>query len=490
MLVLRAHTRSVIFRKDATQLRGLVDNLVRFYGSRTGLNRQANVFRFADNEEHMCEWGGIGGPGDAEIWQGREHDLLCIDEATQVSQAVFEYVKTWLRTVDPDQRCRIILTFNPPGGPDDESGGSGRWVIDYFAPWIDERHPNPAKYGELRYFGPDPETLEVTERPNGDPYELTQIGPDGEAHTSMFTPESRTFIHARVWDNPHLRNTQYERNLMMQSNQVLRRKFLFGDFRSGIVDGEWQVIPTAHVDEAMDRWEEMERSGATGRRQPMTALGCDVARGGNNWTVLAPRHGFWWDRLQRHPGTETRDGPTVSALCIKTVRDGAEIGIDAIGVGSSPHDFLKKAGANVVAIIGGSTEYLPKIDPVMECVNLRSLLYWLMRLILDPANQLEPALPKDNRLRSELIAHNYDVNTGKIRVEEKRDIKKRLRFSPDDSDAVIYTLRNVLTNTPGGERLDGRIKVDVQKLKRELYGNQTRHRGGIMALPDAEWMGR
>ena len=51
-----------------------------------------------------------------------------------------------IRRRDPDQRCRIILTFNPPMRVD------GRWVISYFAPWLDRKHPNPALPGELRWF--------------------------------------------------------------------------------------------------------------------------------------------------------------------------------------------------------------------------------------------------------------------------------------------------------------------------------------------------
>jgi len=487
MLSLFEHTRSIVFRKDATQLSGFVDDLIVFYGSSTGLNRQSHVFRFPDRPGHMVEWGGLGDPREWENYQGRAHDLIVIDEATQVAQAGFEYVKNWLRTVVPGQRCRCVLTFNPPGGPNDEAGGASRWVIDYFAPWIDERHPNPAAPGELRYFGLDPENPEtgkIVELPNGEPYEIRIEIPGNEPYIKVVEPESRTFIPARVWDNPHI-NKEYERNLLSQSDPVLRRQLLFGDFRSGIMDGEWQVIPTAWVDQAMERWDE------SGRRQAMTAMGVDVARGGRDFTVLSPRHGFWWDTLRRVPGINTKDGSTVASLVIKHLRDRAEIDIDIVGVGSSPHDFLKRAGANVVAVNGSVQKGLPKIDPIMEFANLRALLYWLMRMVLNPDNNLQPALPPDNKLRAELIAHNYDTQTGKIRVERKDEIKKRLHYSPDDADAVIYTLMNILTNTSGAERLSGRNKVDIEKIKRELYGTQERGpRLSISGRETASWMGR
>jgi hypothetical protein len=53
----------------------------------------------------------------------------------------------WLRTVVKGQRCRAVLTFNPP------TSAEGRWIVAFFAPWLDPKHPNPAKPGELRWFG-------------------------------------------------------------------------------------------------------------------------------------------------------------------------------------------------------------------------------------------------------------------------------------------------------------------------------------------------
>ena len=478
LLAILSHTRTVIFRQDAKQLRGLVDDLVDFAGTNQGLNRQAGVFRFGDREGHMVEWGGIGGPGDENAWRGRPHDLFCVDEATECGEQKIRFLMTWLRTTLVGQRCRALFTFNPPGGPDDIGGGSGRWIIDFFAPWLDERHPNPALPGELRYFATDPETGGEKEVDSPEPFDIVLQGKPFKV-----VPRSRTFIPARVHDNPFLSGTSYEQQLL-SLEEPFRSQMLLGDFRDGIMDAEYQVIPTRWIDDAMARW------SPDGSREPMTAIGVDVARGGRDNTVLARRHGWWWNKLKRKPGIECRHGPEVAAFCTENARDGAEICIDVIGVGSSPHDFLLEAGANVQAVTGSKQKGLPKLDPVMEFLNLRSCLYWMVRMILDPANELLPALPKDNRLRAELIAHRYTRRTGKIQVETKEDMKKRLGFSPDDADAFVYSCLNAL-NTPGGERLDGNPKVeldmdalyghDYQVPQRELVGGG----GG-----NTSWMGR
>ena len=49
------------------------------------------------------------------------------------------------------------------------------------------------------------------------------------------------------------------------------------------------------------------------------------------------------------------------------------------------------------------------------------------------------ALPKDEELAKELCAPTYTFHNGKIQIEEKEQIKKRLQFSPDKADALCLT---------------------------------------------------
>src|SRR5205814_422004 len=99
---------------------------------------------------------------------------------------------TWLRTTDPNQRCQVLLTFNPP------TSAEGRWIIPFFGPWLGPQHPHPAKPGELRYFAMiDGEEVEVA---SAEPF---------EHHGETITAQSRTFIPSRVSDNIFLMDTNY-----------------------------------------------------------------------------------------------------------------------------------------------------------------------------------------------------------------------------------------------------------------------------------------
>ena len=65
--------------------------------------------------------------------------------------------KTWNRSPDPRQRCRVVVGSNPP------TTSEGLWVIKHWGPWLGLLHPRPAKPGELRWFttGEGGEDVEV-----------------------------------------------------------------------------------------------------------------------------------------------------------------------------------------------------------------------------------------------------------------------------------------------------------------------------------------
>ena len=430
------HNRTVIFRKDAKQLRQFVDDLVRFVGSDRGLNRGHGVYYFGDKEGHMCEWGGLGDPGSEQAWRGRAHDLMIVDEATEVQENKIRFLMAWNRTHIKGQLCQTLLTFNPPGGPDDPGGGAGRWVMEFFAPWIDERHPNPAKSGEVRYFYRDSKGIEC-EAEDDNPI-LVKMGNEDR----WVTPQSRTFIFARVEDNKYLGQDYI--SALEALEEPWRTKYLLGSFSSHVIDHEQQVLPSDWVDEAMDRYRKLERDGelAKYRTRRMSSLGVDVARGGRDWTVLARRHDWFWDDLLVYPGESTPDGETVAALCVKNARDGCAICIDAGGIGASPYDVLAGGYREVHGVRGQETKGLPDLGFNERCRNMRSALWWMLRKVLDPKNKLNAILPDHNRLRKELVSVLYREDLSRFVVERKEDVKKRLGHSTDYADAVIYSLYN------------------------------------------------
>jgi hypothetical protein len=71
-------------------------------------------------------------------------------------------------------------------------------------------------------------------------------------------------------------------------------------------------------------------------------------------------------------------------------------------------------------------------------VNKRSAAWWYLRELLDPANGHGIALPPDDLLTGDLTAPHWRITSGgKVQVESKDEIRKRLGRSTDDGDAVV-----------------------------------------------------
>ena len=435
LLAILEHERTVVYRYDANQLRGLVDDLVQFVGTQVGLNRQANTFYFPDRQGHMIEWGGIGKPGSEQVWRGRAHDLLCGDEVTELQQRKLLFLLTWMRSVKPGQRCRSIFTFNPPGSYNPDTGEipQGRWVIPYFGPWIDDTwdEEDQAMPGDLRYFLRN-EAGEEEEVPDDDPREV-KIG--GEV--KIIRPTSRTFIPATVQDNPFLSGTNYEFTLASLESPF-REQMLLGSFKDTITDHPKQVIPTKWLDEAMERWNPDLILG-----KQMSALGVDVAKGGpRSHTVVQPRYGLLFPPATRKRGNETPMGKDVAALCFELQKNGCAINTDATGVGSSAVDSMTEGGMNVHPVHGQARAKLPWLPGRPLIYNRRTWLFWLLRLLLNPEYNMGVAIAPNDRLKADLTAilYNDNVHGGHTLLEDKADTRKRLGRSPDDADAIVYSL--------------------------------------------------
>lgn len=425
-------TQSAIFRREATQLVGILERLTEMLGSRDGYNGQDKIWRVQDGRvRRVVQFGSTPNAGDETKHQGRPKQFLMLDETTNFLESQARFLAGWVRTTIQGQQCQVFMPFNPP------TTAEGRWIIPYFAPWLDDKHPVPALPGELRYFA----TVGGTdlELPDATPFVIEKGAPvfdfDASKYTpdQIVTPQSRTFIASRVTDNPFLVGTNYMATLQALP-EPLRSQMLYGDFKAGMEDDAFQVIPTAWVEEAMRRWQKKLP------KPRMDSIGVDVARDGKDSTVISRRYGDWFDELLAYPGTQTPDGPTVMALVVSQQRDKAPIHIDVIGVGSSPYDFLRKAGFQVTGVNVAEKATETDRSGRLQFANLRSQLWWKMREALDPANNRAIALPPDQRLLADLCAPTWELRGASIYVESRDDIVKRIGRSPDYASAVLLAL--------------------------------------------------
>lgn len=442
---LTQHKRIAVFRKNGTEHPAFIDRLEDVLGGRDGFNGQLGIWKIKlkDGKRITLELGSMPNMGDEKKYRGRPHDLKVFDEAAEIPEIQIRFLLAWLRSVDNKQKCQALLCFNPP------TTAEGRWVLDFFAPWLDPKHPCPAEPGELRYFAMvDDEEKEVS---SGKSFVIKggQICYDyikaEHKPAEIIKPLSRTFIPARVTDNPFYSEGIYMAQLQALP-EPLRSQMLYGDFTAGLEDDPWQVCPTSWVEAAMKRWHRPHKLTA------MMSMGIDVARGGKDNSIIARRHeNMWFDEPLVYPGTQTPDGPMLMGLVVAATRDKSPQHIDVIGVGSSPYDFLVQADQPVIGV--NVAESTPEKDKsgMMSFANVRTLLWWRMREALDPANNTGIALPPDRQLLMDLTAPLWRPYGKQIVVESRDEILKRIKRSPDWATAYILALIDTpkIENIPG-----------------------------------------
>lgn len=441
-LALTKHKRVLVVRREKAQTEGVIQRLTEILGSTDGFNGQKSIWRIG---EKLIEFAGLDNPGDEKRWQGRPHDLKAFDEVTEQREAQVRFVMGWRRTDDTRIHPRVLMTFNPPTTSD------GRWVIGFFAPWLEATFPGKrALPGELRWAAMLPDGAGKSRDvwvEDGRPFVLVDNAPCYDFDPADYTPEhiiqplSRTFIPARLTDNPYYMATGYMSTLQSLP-EPLRSQMLNGDFMAGVEDDQWQVIPTAWVEAAQARWKPRAPKGE------MLQQGVDVARGGRDSTIIANRHrdeqaghDLWFDELKEVTGKDTDTGDKCAGQVLVVRRDDAPINIDVIGVGASPYDSLKRARAQVWGVnVAEQARRASDATGALSFFNLRSDLWWAMREALDPTRDTGIALPPDPALLSELCAPRWSLSGKTIKVESREDIVKRIGRSPDRATAVVLAL--------------------------------------------------
>lgn len=422
---LREHHSALILRREAVQLDGLIEFCKSLgepdHGHFVGGNE--NVFKGHDGQR--VKFAGLNQPDDWRKHAGIARDFYGFDEAAEFLEEQVSSLIGWLRSVIVGQRCRVILASNPP------RGGDGEWFVRWFAPWLDPMFPNPAKPGELRW----------AIRVNGDmewvdgPGEYVRAG---ETYQAM----SYTFIPSSLEDNPYLRDTSY-RATLQNLPEPLRSQLLYGDFMAGREDHAWQVIPTAWVKLAQERW----RNAPKDIRRPMTAVSADVAMGGADNLVIGSLHpevkgreGWFIQPLDVIRGVDVTSPVAVVQHIVRIRKDGADTSVDLTGgwgTGVKSHleqDHQIQCHGFVYSEASGARDYTGKLG----FANLRAELWWKLREALDPEGGTHEklALPDDPRLLAELTTPRWSLRKDVILIESKDDIRKRIGGSTDRADVV------------------------------------------------------
>jgi len=440
------HHHSIIFRRIFKSHRGLIERSREIYNPTQDsalidkYNEGLHRWKFPTPKGQQIEFEAVQHEKDKFTFKGWPHDFYLFDEAPEFTQTQVEFILGWMRSTRPGQRCRAILTFNPP------ENDEGKWVIDFFLPWIaylfptNFSHPNPAKPGELRWY---------TTLDNGDRIE-SESGEPFEQDGKTYTPISRSFYFGTLEDNPHLRDTGYTAFLASMPEPE-RSRLLYGDFAANTKSNPKQIIPTEWVKLAQARWLETERP-----HMPLSGVGVDAVYGGRDDFTIAKRYGSYFDEVLKMPGVDLQNGAESAKVVYDHLENDKHIGyinVDVDGVGTTTHDSLEGFFGTTVKGVNGAGKstwvYCVNNDPkkpLYRMLNTRAEMHWRMRAALDPEHGEDLALPPGNEVVADLCTARYkkirsdptEKTLGIMQVEDKEEIKKRIGRSPGVGDAIMY----------------------------------------------------
>ena len=211
--------------------------------------------------------------------------------------------------------------------------------------------------------------------------------------------------------------------------------YILGEFPPGGINS---LLGVEEVEQAMGRHLTDDQYSYSQKR-----LGVDVARFGDDRSVLFPRQGlasFKWVEMRN-----ARTEEIAARIMYAQSKWKQEVNyVDGTGGwGAGVIDCLRISRANPREINFSSKATDPRY------FNKRSEMWFRMAEWI----RRGAALPRDNQLLRELTTPTYTLQNGKFRLEEKEQIKKRLGFSPDVADSICLTFAD--PDQPGIKYING-----------------------------------
>ncbi|RPE06034.1 hypothetical protein EGT74_24485 [Chitinophaga lutea] len=213
------------------------------------------------------------------------------------------------------------------------------------------------------------------------------------------------------------------------------------------------LIPRYWIELANQRWQEFVKEGFP--RHDVLRLGVDVAGMGRDSSCFCPRYADFVDTLKMvHSGGKANHTEiagitkvTLNTHADKYTGKKAMAFVDTIGEGAAIVPILAEQGMTNVysckfseAATDSGGNPLTDLTGQYEFANLRAYLFWAVRDWLDPSKGSKAMLPPDDDLLQEATEARWKFQSnGKIIIEPKDDIKKRLGRSPDRFDALANT---------------------------------------------------
>ena len=235
--------------------------------------------------------------------------------------------------------------------------------------------------------------------------------------------------------------------------------------------GQDLVVEERWLENVFDKTREWD-----GKKKGKRRLGIDPAWEGEDDTAFVIREGIEILYVKVIHGNDPYEVAEIAKLLFKEW-DCDDICVDTIGVGAGVYSNLLHAEENgrrypVVQVV--VSESAPD-DSDGKYKLLRDLLWWRARKFFRTkpvrfrGSEIDPLWVQ---LKNEMKSPSYKIESGKIKVESKSDMKKRGLRSPNIADALNLTFygdydtfREIVSNSESKDRFKSKKKKPVMSWK-------------------------
>ena len=207
------------------------------------------------------------------------------------------------------------------------------------------------------------------------------------------------------------------------------------DFPGDDTDG---IIPLSWLKEARDRYDQNSDRYDQEAKLDRWRIGVDVSDGGDRHAIALWRGNVLYSVRYIQPKDDRQDTITLAkdyiVPLIKSLGGMYGCAVDNTGVGAGTLGWLRSQGYFAQGCKFGESP-----ENKNQFVDRKTELYWWLR---DGLRKGEIAIANlgevEEEVFQEIAAIRYNPDTeNKVKCEQKKDTKKRLKRSPDGADAVV-----------------------------------------------------
>jgi len=392
---LYSHPRSLVITTGPTarQVRGILwkEIAVAHAGARVPLGGKALTQQLTIDRDWLA-LGFTASEHDPDKFQGwhAEHMLVVIDEASGVSSDIYTAVDSTLSSVG-SRRLEI-------GNPTDPASEFAKSF----------KTPGVCKLSITAFETPNLAAFDITESDIATGAWEDKLGDEELPVPQLVSPQWVAKRYQR-WGR----------------GSVLYKSRVQAEFPT---EGKDTLIPLALIEAAQQRTIDPVKT------DPIE-LGVDVARYGDDQTVIVLRTGPRVRVLARYTKTSTMEttGHVIRALDAT----GASVAkVDVVGIGAGVVDRGLETGKAFAAANAGSSS-----TDKERFVNARAQWFWSLRERFESG---DIDIENDDDLAAELADIRWRPDSrGRIQIEAKADMKRRLGKSPDLADAVAIAFADL-----------------------------------------------